>query len=222
VSARPLIRILLKDENKHNLINDTSLIQLSMNSETDPTFVTIPFDGTICKFIPAESNGKNEAYIEYRPTLADNTYTIQVAAKDKAGNTVGATNKKYEIGFVVFNKPTITNVLNYPNPFSTATQFVFTMTGSEIPSQFKIQIISVTGKVVKEITKSELGNLHIGRNITDYRWDGRDQYGQLLGNGVYLYRVITNNSQGEDIELNKNNAVDKFFKNGYGKLYIMR
>ncbi|WP_129019558.1 putative type IX secretion system sortase PorU2 [Edaphocola flava] len=222
VSARPLIRILLKDENKHNLINDTSLIQLSMNSETDPTFVTIPFDGTICKFIPAESNGKNEAYIEYRPTLADNTYTIQVAAKDRAGNTVGATNKKYEIGFVVFNKPTITNVLNYPNPFSTATQFVFTMTGSEIPSQFKIQIISVTGKVVKEITKSELGNLHIGRNITDYRWDGRDQYGQLLGNGVYLYRVITNNSQGEDIELNKNNAVDKFFKNGYGKLYIMR
>lgn len=222
VSAKPLIRILLKDENKHNLINDTALIQLSLKDTSNGTFVNIPFDGTVCKFIPAEANGKNEAYIEYRPTLEDNNYTLQVAAKDKAGNLVGATGNKYEIGFVVYNKPTITNVLNYPNPFSTSTQFVFTMTGSEIPSQFKIQVISVTGKVVKEITKAELGNLHIGRNITEYRWDGRDQYGQLLGNGVYLYRVITSNNQGEQIEINKNNAVDKYFRNGYGKLYIMR
>lgn len=222
VSAKPMIKILLKDENMHNLLNDTSLLQLSLRDTTNRTFTTIPFDGTICKFIPASNNGKNEAYIEYRPTLADNTYTLQVSAKDKAGNLAGSTANKYEIGFVVHNKATITNVLNYPNPFSTSTQFVFTMTGSEIPSQFKIQIISVTGKVVKEITKAELGNLHIGRNITDYRWDGRDQFGQLLGNGVYLYRVVTSNSQGEGIELSKNNSVDKFFKNGYGKLYIMR
>lgn len=221
VSAKPLIRILLKDENAHNLLNDTSLIQVSLRDTSNGTFTIIPFDGTICKFIPA-TNGKNEAYIEYRPTLADNSYTLQVAAKDRAGNLAGATSNKYEIGFIVYNKPTITNVLNYPNPFSTSTQFVFTMTGAQIPSQFKIQIISVTGKVVREITKAELGNLHIGRNITEYKWDGRDQFGQLLGNGVYLYRVITNNSQGESIELNKNNTVDKFFKNGYGKLYIMR
>ncbi|WP_233559684.1 T9SS type A sorting domain-containing protein [Taibaiella sp. KBW10] len=197
-------------------------MQVSLRDTANRTFVTIPFDGTVCKFIPASNNGKNEAYIEYRPTLADNTYTLQVSAKDKAGNLAGSTSNKYEIGFIVHNKATITNVLNYPNPFSTSTQFVFTLTGSEIPSQFKIQIISVTGKVVKEITKGELGNIHIGRNMTEYRWDGRDQFGQLLGNGVYLYRVITNNNQGESIELSKNNSVDKFFKNGYGKLYIMR
>ena len=34
--------------------------------------------------------------------------------------------------------------------------------------------------------------MHIGRNITDYKWDGTDQYGQKLANGVYLYRVLTN------------------------------
>ncbi len=81
--------------------------------------------------------------------------------------------------------------------------------------------MTVTGKVVREITKEELGSMHIGRNITDYKWDGRDQYGQLLGNGVYLYRVITA-INGNDIEHRDNSAVDKFYKHGYSKMYIMR
>src|SRR5690606_1319722 len=144
----------------------------------------------------------------------------RVQGRDKAGNTAGNA-PLYEVSFTVENKPSITHVLNYPNPFSTATQFIFTMTGSEIPSQFKIQILSVTGKVVREIKKNELGPLHIGRNMTEYRWDGRDEYGQLLGNGVYLYRVVTS-IRGQDVEHRANAAVDKFFKNGYGKLYIMR
>jgi flagellar hook assembly protein FlgD len=150
----------------------------------------------------------------------DGVYKLIVSGKDKAGNVAGNA-LKYDVNFTVENKPSITNVLNYPNPFSTATQFIFTMTGSEIPSQFKIQILSVTGKVVREIKKNELGNLHIGRNMTDYRWDGKDEYGQMLGNGVYLYRVVTS-IRGENVEQRKNANVDKYFKNGYGKLYIMR
>ena len=35
--------------------------------------------------------------------------------------------------------------------------------------------------------KAELGAIHIGRNITDYKWDGTDMYGQALANGVYIY-----------------------------------
>jgi flagellar hook assembly protein FlgD len=98
---------------------------------------------------------------------------------------------------------------------------VFTLTGSQIPSQFKIQILSITGKVVREITKQELGPVRIGRNISEYKWDGKDQYGQLLGNGVYLYRVVTT-INGENVERRANNGIDKFNKNGYTKMYIMR
>ena len=66
-----------------------------------------------------------------------------------------------------------------------------------------------------------MGPIHVGRNITEYKWDGRDQYGQLLGNGVYLYRVVTSidgNSieHREDMDLDDRptaNQVDKFFKN---------
>jgi len=72
----------------------------------------------------------------------------------------------------------ISNMFNYPNPFTTSTAFVFTITGSQVPQNIRIQILTITGKIVKEITKEELGPLHIGRNITEYKWNGTDMYGQ--------------------------------------------
>lgn len=227
VSSRPYIKILLKDENKFVALDDTSMITVNVRYPNDPpgTQRRVPFDGTTCKFIPASlagNSGKNEASIEYRPILTqDSTYELFVSGHDKAGNPAGGTSKvDYSISFNVFNTPSISNVLNYPNPFSTATAFVFTLTGYEMPSQLKIQIMTVTGKVVREITKGELGPLHIGRNITEYRWDGRDQYGQMLGNGVYLYRVVTS-LNGDNME-HRESASDQYFKKGWGKMYIMR
>ena len=114
----------------------------------------------------------------------------------------------------------VTNVLNYPNPFSTSTRFVFTLTGSEIPETFKIQVMTISGKVVREITREELGNIHIGRNITEFAWNGKDEFGDQLANGVYLYRVVTR-LNGESIEKRETGA-DEYFKKGWGKLVIMR
>ena len=117
----------------------------------------------------------------------------------------------------------ISNMLNYPNPFTTSTAFVFTLTGSEVPQNIRIQILTITGKVVREITKDELGPLRIGRNITEFKWDGTDQYGQKLANGVYLYRVITN-LNGKSLDKYRADAdeTDKYFNKGYGKMYLMR
>jgi hypothetical protein len=235
VSAKPFVKIRLKDENKYLALNDSALLRVSLRIPNQGTPVDVPFDGTVCRFIPATSDGANEAYVEYRPELLeDGVYQLSVTGADRSGNGAGAnggtgSRASYKIEFEVDNTPSITRVLNYPNPFSTATAFVFTMTGSQIPSQLKIQILSVTGKVVREITKDELGPLRIGRNITDYKWDGRDQFGQLLGNGVYLYRVVSS-INGQDLELRGDSkiskergaGVDKYFKNGYGKMYIMR
>jgi flagellar hook assembly protein FlgD len=97
---------------------------------------------------------------------------------------------------------------------------VFTLTGSQVPDVFTIQIMTISGKVVKEITKEELGNLHVGRNITEYSWDGKDTFGDKLGNGVYLYKVITrlNDSSMEKSET----GADKFFVKDFGKMVIMR
>ena len=76
---------------------------------------------------------------------------------------------------------------------------------------------------MKEITREELGTLRIGRNITDYKWDGTDQFGQKLANGVYLYRVITS-LNGKTLEKyrSEKDDTDKYFNKGYGKMYLMR
>jgi len=81
--------------------------------------------------------------------------------------------------------------------------------------------MTVSGKVVREIMKNELGNIHIGRNITDYAWDGKDEFGDQLANGVYLYKVYTDFSSGKDIE-HRGTEADPFFKKGWGKMYLMR
>ena len=161
----------------------------------------------LLKWTPAQLP-ENIFRIEYNPIFADDgIYELRAQARDESGNLSGS--NEYRISFEVINKSSITNVFNYPNPFTTRTQFVFTLTGSEIPTYFKIQIINISGKVVKEISQQELGLIRIGRNITDYAWDGRDEFGDQLAKGVYLYRVITKIND-SDIE-HRTTSADKFF-----------
>jgi hypothetical protein len=174
-------------------------------------------------FIPANlSSGENTASIEFKPYFPeDGEYELIVSGKDATGNKAGELD--YHVSFSVINKPMISNLLNYPNPFTTSTAFVFTVTGSEVPQNIRIQVLTITGKVVREITKNELGPIHIGRNITEFKWDGTDMYGQKLANGVYIYRVLTNlNGKSLDKYKADGDNTDKYFNKGYGKMYLMR
>ena len=151
----------------------------------------------------------------------DGDYELIVTGKDVSGNAAG--NLSYSTVFSVINKPMISEMLNYPNPFTTSTAFVFTLTGSQVPQNLRIQVLTITGKIVREITKQELGNVHVGRNITDFKWDGTDMYGQKLANGVYIYRVITNlNGKSLDKYKAEGDNTSKYFNKGYGKMYLMR
>lgn len=223
VSAKPDIVIKLKDEAKWMLLNDTATATVQVRFPNG-SLRTYRYNSDTLTFTPASSapNTDNTATIRLRPYFSeDGDYELMVTGKDMSNNQAGTTS--YRVGFQVINKAMISNMLNYPNPFTTSTAFVFTLTGSEVPQNIRIQILTVTGKVVREITKAELGTLRIGRNITDFKWDGTDQFGQKLANGVYLYRVITN-QQGRSLEKYKGpeDETDKYFTKGYGKMYLMR
>jgi hypothetical protein len=230
VAAKPKIVIKLKDEAKFLALDDTSLARVFVRYPSG-TLRKFTFGSDTLRFIPADlSSGKNEATIEFNPYFMEDSgndyYELIVSGKDRSGNSAG--NVEYKVRFQVYNKAMISNMFNYPNPFTTSTAFVFTVTGSEVPQNIRIQILTVTGKIVREITKDELGPLHIGRNITEFKWDGTDQYGQKLGNGIYLYRVITNLNGNSLEKFNTIDAngdkvnTDKFFNKGYGKMYLMR
>jgi len=219
VSAKPYITIELNDENKFLVLDTNSLLQVYIKGKNDPgEDVLIPYDGQVLKFIPG-SLPANKARVEYSPTFnTDGVYEMRIQARDASKNESGDID--YKISFEIVNNPTITNIMNWPNPFSTSTRFVFTLTGSEIPQDFRIRIMTITGKVVKEIFGDELGSMHIGKNITEYTWNGTDQYGDQLANGIYLYKVDVK-LNGNDMEQRETEA-DKFFHKGYGKMYLMR
>jgi hypothetical protein len=221
VASKPHILIQLKDESKFLALKDTSLISLQVRFP-DQSIRTYYFGDTM-HFNPANlSTGENTASIDFMPYFVeDGEYELIVTGKDVMGNKAGEFN--YRTVFTVINKPMISNLLNYPNPFTTSTAFVFTLTGNQIPQNMRIQILTITGKIVREITKDELGPIHVGRNITAYQWDGTDQYGGQLANGVYIYRVLTNlNGKSLDKYTADGDNTDKFFNKGYGKMYLMR
>jgi hypothetical protein len=224
VSSKPGIIVKLKDEAKWLILDDTSLLTVQVKFP-DGTIRRYSFThADTLQFTPAGQapNPDNTATINFKPYFAvDGEYELIVTGKDKTGNVAG--NIQYRVDFQVINKPMISNMLNYPNPFTTSTAFVFTITGSEVPQNIKIEIMTITGKIVREITKNELGPLHIGRNITEFKWDATDQYGQKLANGIYLYRVVTNlNGKVLDKYKADDDNTDKYFNKGYGKMVLIR
>ena len=222
VSSKPHILVKLKDENRFLALSDTAGMKISIRYPNNTIHEYKPQSDSV-RFTPADlSKGENSATLDLYPFFTqDGEYELIVSAMDRSGNKAG--DLEYKVAFQVINKPMISNLLNYPNPFTTSTAFVFTVTGSEVPQNIRIQILTITGKVVREITKNELGPLHIGRNITEFKWDGTDQFGNKLANGIYLYRVITNQN-GKSLEKYKaeGDNSDQYFNKGYGKMYLMR
>ena len=223
VSPKPEIIMTLNDENKYLALNDTADFRVYLKYP-DGSEQRIYFTNPDLLFFPADAanlNKKNKAKLEFRPyLLEDGEYKLRVNASDVTNNIAGRVD--YEVAFKVINKSALSNIMNYPNPFSTSTCFVYTMTGLEQPATLRIRILTVAGRVVREIDGNQFGIMRAGTHLSDYCWDGKDEYGDQLANGVYYYQVIAKKANGEAFDLFENAKADGFFKNGYGKMVLMR
>jgi len=218
VAPNPLISVVVRDDNKYRIKQDTVGLSLILTLPGENVLPErINFSDPRVQFFAATQT--SPLRVEFRPgLLANGIYKLAVQSEDGSGNKSG--NISYAVRFEVVNESKISNFYPYPNPFSSSTSFVFTLTGSKVPDHIKIQVLTVSGRVVREITKSELGPIKLGNNLTSFAWDGTDEYGDKLANGVYLYRVLT---EMDGASLNKfETAADNTFKNGFGKMYIMR
>jgi hypothetical protein len=224
VSPRPAISIQLKDDDRLRHIKDATAftVLLQRPGSVTSTLVNTVGNPEVQFTVDSTSQVGTVARLDFQPgktTELDNgIYTLQVQGRDPSNNAAGT--QTYQVKFEVIKESTITNVFPYPNPVTSKARFVFTVTGQELPRDMKIQIMTLTGKVVREIFMSELGPLHIGNNITDYAWDGTDQYGDRLANGTYLYRVSLNDPS--EKFSHRHTAGDQAFKKDWGKLVLLR
>ncbi|WP_375437829.1 C25 family cysteine peptidase [uncultured Hymenobacter sp.] len=219
VSPTPIITVQMRDDDRLRRIKNVGNFQVLLTSANQ---VTVPVDLTGSNVRFSSDSTKGTAQIEVRmgqnTPLENGIYTLEVQGRDATGKAAAV--EPYRITFEVINESTISNIYPYPNPVTSKTKFVFTLTGTTPPRDMKIQVLTLTGRVVREIMMAELGPLRIGNNISEYAWDGTDEYGDKLANGTYLYRVILDDP--ESAFSRRPTAGDKAFKKDWGKLVLLR
>ncbi|MEM8584718.1 MAG: C25 family cysteine peptidase, partial [Bacteroidota bacterium] len=222
VSAEPNILIEVTDENRFLLLDRPELFALQLSYPDGQIELIDPANNENIQFEPATDGENNKARLSFAPELPqDGIYNLLVQGADASGNAAGRLN--YEISFEVERAVGISRVVNYPNPFSDRTFFVYELSGTEAVDEYRIQIMTVSGRVVRELSAMDLGPLRVGRNQTDFAWDGTDGFGDQLANGVYIYRVLfPQDSELNSLDRLRETALDTYFENGMGKLVILR
>ena len=215
VAPKPFIRIELKDENLFLLNEDIDQFELTLIDPNNNEISLDLSDPTI-SFIPQTEVG-SPAIIEFSPCFEmEGEYCLKVSADDASGNSSGMND--WQRKFNVHLTEAISEALFYPNPFSTSSRLVFTLTGS-VPEVFHLKIYTLSGKLIREVDQNEIGALRVGVNQTSFNWDGTDMYGNKLANGVYLYKIYT---QDDFEKFDTGSQLSQYFTDGFGKVVIMR
>ncbi|HWY99070.1 MAG TPA: type IX secretion system sortase PorU, partial [Bacteroidia bacterium] len=154
------------DNNTQNTIDLNQYYQPALNSYQKGT-VTYPFS-----------------------SLPAGTHTLSLRVWNVYNNTTQASTE-----FVVEPKANLQlqHVLNYPNPFTTNTQFYFELNEVCDLLDVQIQVFTVSGKLVKNIITQVKSDSFRSQPID---WNGRDDFGDKLANGVYIYHVKIRTSEG--------------------------
>jgi hypothetical protein len=174
----PIFLAIMEDENGMNTASGIGhdMIAVLDGDESNPFIVTDYYETDLDNF------RKGRLKFPFR-NLEKGLHTLKFKAWDVYNNPISA-----EIQFVVVGDDTLTltNVLNYPNPFVSYTQFWFTHNRPFEPLEVQVQVMTVTGKVVW--TNNQIINTDgfLSREIT---WDGRDDFGDKIGKGVYVYKL---------------------------------
>lgn len=140
---------------------------------------------------------KGRVYFPYK-NLAPGLHTITFKAYDVYNNSITA-----EIQFIVVGDESVTlsHVLNYPNPFVSYTEFWFSHNKPFEPLEVQVQVMTITGKIVWTKNQTVTTDGFLSREIT---WDGKDDFGDRIGKGVYVYKLTVkstlSNKKAEKIE----------------------
>lgn len=190
----PILIAKLEDENGINTASGIGhdIVAILDGDETNPFVLNDYYQAEVDDFTMGDLN--------YRlRDLEEGLHTLTLKAWDVYNNSSTA-----EIQFVVAgsNELVIERVLNYPNPFVSYTEFWFNHNRPFEPLEVQVQVFTVTGKVVW--TQNQVINTDgfLSREIT---WDGRDDFGDRIGKGVYVYKLTVKSTL-------TNKKVEKFEK----------
>jgi len=163
-------------------LNESNASQVFTVSTANPHGYQVQFQS-----FPA---GPLQAQLTIVPTtpFTAGTWLMKAYLLDASGNT-----DTVEQCFTVSDVNGIEEVMNYPNPFKDKTDFTFVLK-SDAPADIKIVVYTIAGRKIRTLTPTLL---HAGFNAVE--WDGRDERGNEVANGTYLYRVVINGTNGDNV-----------------------
>ncbi len=177
----PVLLVKLEDENGINVVGNSIGHDLEgiLDDDTQNTLL-------LNDFYESELDDYTKGEVRFPlSNLEEGLHNIKVKAWDVANNSSEGYTE-----FVVANSGEIAlkHVLNYPNPFTDQTCFQFdhNIKGQEL--EIMVQIFTVSGRLVKTLEKIVLSDGAI-RGDDCIEWNGRDDYGDRLARGIYLYKV---------------------------------
>ena len=147
-------------------------------------------------YYQTEKDSFNCGVVRYRlQNLTPGEHTIAVRAWDVNNNSA-----EQELTFKVMSedKFELSHVLNYPNPFTTHTDFFFEHNQPGGNFEIQVQIYTISGKLVKTLYDTQYME---GNRCRAISWDGLDDYGDKLAKGTYLYRLRVKNQDGQTAEM---------------------
>ena len=192
-NASPFFLAYLEDENGINTASGIGhdIVAILDGNESEPYIINDYYETEL------DNYKKGKLRYPFR-NLTPGIHTITFKAWDVYNNPISA-----EIQFVVVSDDsiTLTNVLNYPNPFVNYTQFWFTHNHPYEPLEVQVQVMTITGKIVWSKNQVIYTDGFLSREIT---WDGKDDFGDKIGKGVYVYKLTVKstltNQQSEKFE----------------------
>uniref|UniRef100_A0A7C4TH81 FlgD/Vpr Ig-like domain-containing protein n=1 Tax=candidate division WOR-3 bacterium TaxID=2052148 RepID=A0A7C4TH81_UNCW3 len=93
-------------------------------------------------------------------------------------------------------------VHNFRNPFKERTQFIFSLPKS---GRVSLQVFTRAGELVRKL----ITNRHYDFGIHYYPWDGKNDAGQQLAPGVYIYVFDFIGDDGEHLTSKKKAVIIK-------------
>ena len=178
-NENPVLILKLSDSSGINTIG-TGIghdIVATLDNDKDQFFI-------LNDFYQGELDSYQRGKVQFQlPELDPGTHVLKIKAWDVLNNS-----SEVILEFVVAKNEElqITHVLNYPNPFSTHTQFWFEHNKPGQDLLVRLQVFTLTGRVIKTFQKTINT---AGNRSNDLEWDGRDEYGDRIGKGVYLYKL---------------------------------
>ena len=190
---KPLISLLLQDENGVNFTN-------SLNVRIDDISLILDGKPQVQNevSIPDSLQNARAIAITANPSLEAGSHTLTIEVADVNGNLA-----KAESQFVVTGDFFLEVHGNYPNPFSDETIIAYTVTSDNDMDDFSIRIYTTSGRLIRKTMlpwDESIENDNIfSNNYHELVWDGTDDDGNQVANGVY-FMVISGKFKGKTIK----------------------